>query len=160
MVGWALGAAIEDVAGDSGPARSVFDAWSAGGSLARTLGEVGLDGEAARRGVEISRALVGLRDRALARVRGGGDTALAVLTTWFEVDAVRAATGWHVWDGIPWVHQEAWEELLTAVAARDLVEGDARSFERAARLRRAVARAGFRVGEAAEPDIEPERDAR
>jgi glycosidase len=160
MIGWALGAAIEETARESGPATGVFDAWNVGSSLAAAFGGVGLDAQAAWRGVEISRALVGLPDGALSGIRGSGETALAALGPWFVTEAVRTATGWHVWDGVEWVRQEAWEELLDAVAARDLVSGDARSFERAARLRRAVARSGFRVGEAGEPDIEPERDVR
>jgi hypothetical protein len=156
LVGWVLGAAVEQVARDSGEHRGgVFDAWQVAGTLVGALREVGLDEAGSWRSIEISRALVTLPDNALSSVRGTGAGALRVLVPWFELAEVRAASDWHVWEDASWVTQEPWEEMLAALAARDFVAGDARAFERASRLRQAVTRAGFQVGHA---DGDPARD--
>jgi glycosidase len=153
LVGWVLGAAVEEVAGEPETrGDGVFDAWNVGGALAEALGEIGLDDAGRWRSVELTRALVALPDEALSHARGGTEAALGALSAWFELPAVQAATGWHVWEGAAWVTQEPWEELLSALAARDVVAGDARATERANRLRQTVVRAGFRLGEVVDPE--------
>jgi hypothetical protein len=144
LLGWSLAAGIGQVAGDAkDEASGVFDEWEVSRCLGEALGQLGLDDAARWRVVEAVRALVALPADALA---GSRKDAQGLPESWFESMAVRSAVGAHEWEGADYIVQERWEELLDALAARDVVAGRSRSFEKTAGLRRAAAVAAFRLG--------------
>jgi hypothetical protein len=64
-------------------------------------------------------------------------------------EPVRVAAGWNRWQGQAYVDRDAFAELVTALAARDLVAGRRGTFSAAERLTAAAAAVGYRV--AADP---------
>jgi hypothetical protein len=97
------------------------------------------------------------------RSSGSGD-GVGPLAAWFELDAVRTATGWHRWEAEAYVDRQGLESFLDAVAARDLTllaaagEDDAALdavIERSTAWREAVADAGWRVTAATDPKDGP-----
>ena len=70
---------------------------------------------------------------------------------WFESAAVRAASGWNEWQGATYLSQEAWDELVGALAERDDLLGLPNARDAAAELRRRAAVASYRLRVEAAP---------
>jgi hypothetical protein len=154
LAGWALFDAVSRVACDGDPARAerAFDDWDAGagiGDLARRSGST--DAQAWRI-VELARALLAIGPGALAVAAA----APALPAAWFDSTAVRMATGWNEWQGVMYVAQEPWDELVDAIAARDGLLGSPEAPALAVELKRRAALAGYRLGEGVpRPDVQP-----
>ena len=58
---------------------------------------------------------------------------------------MRAASGWNEWQGTTYLSQEAWDELIDALAERDDLLGLPNALDAAAELRRRAAVAGYRL---------------
>jgi hypothetical protein len=59
---------------------------------------------------------------------------------------VRSATGWNEWQGGIYLRQEAWDEFVDALAARDGVVAAAGADAAARELKRRAAAAAYRIG--------------
>ncbi|MBX3028557.1 MAG: alpha-amylase [Chloroflexi bacterium] len=145
LVGWSVAAGLGDLVQASTPEASVgvFDAWGAGGAIARTARELGLDGEVADRVALIVRALVASPAGTSARLDASSDE----LAAWLEIPAVAVASGRNEWQGEVYVVQEALAPLLEALAARDAVLRAGSTFEDVARILDRVRDDGFRIRE-------------
>ena len=148
LVSWAVAACLGDLVGASTPAATVgvFDAWAAGPAITRMAGEVGMPVDVASRVTVVTRALLAVPVGALLT-----GTPVASLTAWLQTPAVRAATGWNQWQSAEFVVQEAFEEWLEALAARDAATGLTGAFEQAWSLVTLVAAHDFRVDSLAPP---------
>jgi len=168
LQGWVQGAALARLAGAAAGGRAglgSFDGWAVDRALGSAMQGIGLEQPLVWRSVELVRALLALRPRALedtAEIASGAPEA------WFEEPAVRAAAGWNGHDGVAYVNREAYLELLDALAARDFVAGLTGAFETRDALAVAIEASGYRVtlaraskvkdGEAA-TSLEPGADA-
>ena len=121
-----------------------FDGWEGGASLDAAARELGMDAAASHRSVELVRALLVAHPGSLASL-GEGEPSGSDVAALLMPSAVRAATGWHEWQSEAYVVQEAWEEWLDALAARDALDGGSGTFAAADRLRLVLAVSGFRV---------------
>jgi hypothetical protein len=166
LVGWSVAAGLGDLVQASTPeaAIGVFDAWGAGGAIARTVRELGLDGDVADRVARITRALVASPVGISARLGAPDDEwgtpdepgtpdELSVphaLGAWLGIPAVALASGRNEWQGETYVVQEAITPLLEALVARDAVVTATDAFDEVARLLARVAEDGFRIRERGE----------
>lgn len=144
---WAVAACLGDLVRASTPVAvtGVFDAWAAAGAIARSAGELGIDGPGVERVARIVRGLLAVPVGATERLKeSDSDTDLA-LAEWLAIPAVAAATGRNEWQGEVYIGQEPFDEWLTALAVRDTTAGTAGAPAAAARLATRVAAAGFRV---------------
>ncbi len=142
LVSWAVAGSLGDLVGASTPGAvvGVYDAWAAGSAIARTVTELGLpDATAGRVGVLV-RAILAVPVGALAAADDE-----AGLLGWLQTPAVRVATGWNEWQGSTFVGQEATEEWLGALAARDTASGASGAFDHAAALTQWVAAMDYRL---------------
>ena len=64
---------------------------------------------------------------------------------WFELPAVRAATGWNEWEGSTYIAAEAWDQFVDAVAEREMLLELSGASDYAAELRRRAAEASYRL---------------
>jgi glycosidase len=143
LVMWVLADAI----GSIGPGTR--DGWDVDESVKRALGALGLGDEARVRATEVVLALVELPDDALT------SAAEEIPTGWFELPAVKLASGLHEWRSEAYVVQERWDALVDAVAARDEVAGRVGGLATAAKLKQAAKAAGYRLTVGADrPDRE------
>lgn len=144
IAGWVVFAGIADIAcgGDAWRSTAAFDDWdgaAAVGDLARRAGS----GDAqAWRAVELTRALLAIAPGDLVEAADQEGLPQA----WFTSEAVRAAAGWNEWEGAVYLAQEAWDELVDAVAERDMLLGLPSAANAAAELRRRAAMAGYQLG--------------
>jgi hypothetical protein len=143
LAGWAIFEAIGSIACEGRPERTVeaFDAWDgavAVGDLARKSGT----GDAqAWRAAELARALLAVAPGDLIKAADADGLPRA----WFDLPAVRAATGWNEWEGETYISAEAWDEFVDAIAERELVLELSGASNAAAELRRRAAEAGYRL---------------
>jgi hypothetical protein len=91
--------------------------------------------------VELSRGLVAIRPGRLAAAAQEG----GLPGDWFESAAVRLATGWNEWQGGTYLRQEAWDEFVDALAARDDVVAGTGASAAARELKRRAAATGYRI---------------
>ena len=148
---WAIFAVIGEIAcqGDAKRTVQAFDAWDAAqvvGDLARRSGSSDAH---AWRVVELARALLAIEPGALG---------LAVEETglplgWFESSALRSAAGWNEWQEVAYVSQEAWDEVVDAIAARDGLMEMVDTDLAAAELKRRAAAVSYRLDEPAVDDV-------
>jgi hypothetical protein len=138
LVGW--------VAAEALGGERTYGSWRVGEAIRVAGRELGLDETAAGRVVDLVGALGAIPVGALAGTAEG-----SVPGAWFEREPVRVASGWHEWEGDAYVVKEAWEELVEALGARELVaqpEAGAAPidpFLAADALRTRVAEDGFRM---------------
>jgi hypothetical protein len=134
-----------------------FDGWHAGGALARALRETGLEESVAWRVVAVVRAMLATPVGALADAADaiGPDGLQAAFV---DHPAVRAAVGFNSWEGQDYVDRDAFEELVRALAARDLLSGRRGTFGAVERVVDGVEGVGFKVAPPPArraPDAEP-----
>lgn len=152
LAGWAIFDAVGTVACADDPERTTtaFDEWDgaeAVGDLARRSGT----GDAqAWRAAELARALLALEPGALleAADRDG------LPHDWFEIAAIRAATGWNEWEGQTFIAAEAWEEFVDALAEREMLLDLPGASDHSAELRRRAAESGYKL---TSTDVSPQR---
>jgi hypothetical protein len=143
LAGWSLFEAVGTVAceGDHERTTAAFDDWdgaAAVGDLARRSGT----GDAqAWRAAELARALLALEPGALLEAADGDGLPRA----WFDLAAVRAATGWNEWEGQTYIASEAWDEFVDALAEREMLFDLAGASDHAAELRRRAAESGYKL---------------
>ena len=153
LAAWSVFAAIGDIGCDSDTVRTTvaFDEWDAAtavGDLARRSGSTDAQ---AWRVVELARALLAMPPGELRIAAEAEGLPLA----WFDEMAIRAASGWNEWEGTTYLGQEAWDELIDALAERDRIQESAGATEAAAELKRRAAAAQYVLqdrNEAASPD--------
>ena len=111
---------------------------TAAGGMARRSGT----GDAqAWRAAELARALLALEPGALRQAADGE----GLPSAWFDVPAVRAATGWNEWQGATYISAEAWDQFVDALAERALLLDLPGASDAAAELRRRAAEAAYRL---------------
>ncbi len=156
LVSWALGTCLGDLVGASTPGAvvGVFDAWAAGPAISRVVTELGMPPEDASRVAVAVRGLLAVPVGASAV----GDQ-VATLAAWLQAPAVRAAVGWNEWQSAEFVVQEAFEDWLAALAARDTAAAASGSFDRVASLTALVAANDFRVDALETPRVPEGPDA-
>jgi hypothetical protein len=143
LAGWALFEAVGTIAcdGDHGRTTEAYDDWDGAvfvGDLARRSGS----GDAlAWRAAELARALLALEPGALLQAADADGLPGA----WFEIPAVRAATGWNQWEGETFISAEAWDEFVDALAEREVLLESADASDHAAQLRRRAAEADYKL---------------
>jgi hypothetical protein len=144
---WAVGACLGDLVRASSPGATtgVFDAWAAGGAVARSALELEVEEPIVERVVRIVRALLAVPVGASTRLGDGDAAADAALVEWLAIPAVAAATGWNEWQGVAYVAREPFEEWLAALGARDATAGTAHSVSLTSRLAARVAEGGYRA---------------
>jgi glycosidase len=133
---------------DIGRALAAFDEWGVAATIGELTRQAGATDAQAWRVVELARALVAIGPGRLGHAPSDG-----LPTAWFEVEAVRLATGWNRWQDETYLSREAWGELLDALAARDAVVGIDGAAEAATELKRRAAAADYRL-----PDPHPAAD--
>ena len=149
LAGWAIFDAVGSIACDGRAEQTVaaFDDWDgalAVGDLARRSGS----GDAqAWRAAELARALLAIEPGELVKAAD----AEGLPRAWFELGAVRAATGWNEWQGSTYIAAEAWDEFVDAVAERDMLLDLPGAGNAAAELRRRAAEAGYQLSFADDP---------
>jgi hypothetical protein len=143
VAGWAVFNAVGEIACDGDPARTTqaFDDWDAAQAVGDLARRAGSTDAAAWRAVELTRALLSLPPGTLARAVE--ETGLP--PAWFELAAVRAASGWNEWQGATYLSQERWGELVESIAARDSLLGLPDAAAAASELARRAAAAGYRL---------------
>ena len=92
---------------------------------------------------EDARALLALEPGALLEAADADGLPMA----WFELPAVRAATGWNQWEGTTYIAAEAWDQFVDALAEREMLLDLPGASDHAAELRRRAAEAGYRLGD-------------
>ncbi len=143
LAGWAIFDAIGSIACEGQTERVVetFDTWDgalAVGDLARKSGT----GDApAWRAAELARALLAIEPGDLLKAAD----AEGLPQAWFDLGAVRAATGWNRWEEETYISAEAWDEFVDAVAEREMLLELPGANAAAAELRRRAAEAGYRL---------------
>ena len=147
---WAIFAVIGEIACQGHAKRTVqaFDAWDAAqviGDLARRSGSSDAH---AWRVVELARALLAIEPGAL----GLAVEEAGLPQGWFESSALRSAAGWNEWQGVVYVSQEAWDEVVDAIAARDGLMEMVDTDLAAAELKRRAAAVSYRLDEPAVDD--------
>jgi hypothetical protein len=143
VAGWLVTSAIGEVAcgGDAEETLRAFDDWEVAAGIDDLARRAGSSDGQAWRAVELARALLAVPPGALAdAVAGDG-----LPQPWFEHAAVRSATGWNEWQGATYISQEAWHELLEALAARDALAGRAGAVSASAELQRRAKSVGYRL---------------
>jgi hypothetical protein len=156
VAGWVIVGAIGEVACDGEAERTIaaFDDWDASAAVGDLARRAGSGDAQAWRAVELVRALLALEPGSLAAAAEAEGLPYA----WFEQPALRAASGWNEWQGETYIAQEAWDELVDALAARDELLEMPAAGDAAASLRRRAAKAGYRL--TPEPDTPPSARAR
>jgi hypothetical protein len=154
LAGWVFGSAIGLIAcaGETERTVAAFDDWEAAAAVDDLAHRGGSGGAQAWRAVELARALLSLPRGALeAAVERPG-----LPLSWFDRPAVRAASGWNEWQGSTYISQEAWHELVEAIAARDELESQGAVSDRggslaAAALQQRAKAVGYRLAGPPEP---------
>jgi hypothetical protein len=143
VAGWLVASAIGEVAcgGDAEETLRVFDDWEVAAGIDDLSRRAGSSDGQAWRAVELARALLALPSGALA----DAVAAHGLPQPWFEHAAVRNASGWNEWQGATYISQEAWHELLEALAARDALAGRADAVPASAELQRRAKAVGYRL---------------
>jgi hypothetical protein len=143
VAGWVVFGAVGDLAFDGDVERTTvaFDDWDAAASVGDLARRSGSGDAQAWRAVELTRALLAVLPGELAAAA----EADGLPGVWFEYGAVRAASGWNEWEGDTYIAQEAWDELVDALAARDAMLDLPDAVEAAAELRRRAAASGYRL---------------
>ena len=143
LAGWAIFEAVGSIACEADRERTTqaYDDWDGAvyvGDLARRSGT----GDAqAWRVAELARALLAVEPGALLEAADADGLPLA----WFDIPAVRAATGWNEWEGERFISAEAWDEFVDAVAEREMLLESSGASDHAAELRRRAAEAGYKL---------------
>jgi hypothetical protein len=145
VAAWLVSSAIGEVAcgGDAEETQRVFDDWEVAAGIDDLARRAGSSDGQAWRAVELARALIAVPPGALVdAVAGDG-----LPQPWFEHPAVRSATGWNEWQGATYISQEAWHELLEALAARDALaeRADTTSASASVELQRRAKSLGYRL---------------
>jgi hypothetical protein len=155
IAGWVVFNAIGELAcgGEQGRTSVAFDDWEGAAAMGQQARRSGSGDAQAWRAVELTRALLAIAPGAL--LKAADDEGLPL--SWFESEAVRTAVGWNEWQGHAYVSQEAWDELVDAVAERDDLLHLPSALDTAAELRRRAALAGYRL-ESRRPDVEQHAD--
>jgi len=167
LIGWIgadalglVGAPAQD--GITTDPLGAFDGWQADQALGGALRETGLDEATAWRAVDLVRALLVVPVGALADV-ADAMTPAGLQAAFVAHPAVRAAVGFNGWEGQDFVDRDAFLELASALAARDLVVGRRATFAAADRVAAAIATVGYRVApepvRTPQPVEEPDLDA-
>ena len=143
LAGWTIFSAIGSVACGGHPGRTsdAFEDWDgadAVGDLARKSGAG--DGQAWR-AAELARALLALEPGALLEAADAD----GLPRSWFDLPAVRAATGWNEWEGEVFISAEAWDEFVDALAEREMLLDLPGASDHAAELRRRAAEASYKL---------------
>ncbi len=143
LAGWAIFGAIAEAASLEEPARveAAFDDWDGATGVSDLARRAGAADAQAWRVSELSRALLALPPGELARAADAEGLPLG----WFASPAIRAAAGWNEWKGETYLSAEAWDELIDAVAERELLLELPSARDAAAELRRRAADAGYRL---------------
>ena len=143
IAGWLVFSAIGDIAcgGETERTLAAFDDWDAAAAVGDRARRSGSSDAQAWRAVELARALLALAPGALLAAADEDD----LPAVWFDSSAVRAASGWNEWQGATYLSQEAWDELMDALAERDDLLGLPNALDAAAELRRRAAAAGYRL---------------
>jgi glycosidase len=117
VAGWTLGDLVGRITAPADPRLRVllFDEWDVASGVGDLARRAGVSDAHAWRASELARALLVLPPGALEAAVARPGLPMA----WFDEPAVRAATGWNEWQGATYLSQEAWSELLDALAARD-----------------------------------------
>ncbi len=156
VAGWAIFDAVAQLACEADVTKTVlaFDEWDAAAAVSDLARRAGSADAQAWRVVELTRALLTLAPGVLAEMAAGDGLPGA----WFASPAVRLASGWNEWQGATYLRQEAWDELIDALAARDLLLDLDGAEVAATELKRRAAAAGYRLdGEGREADpVQPE----
>jgi hypothetical protein len=141
LAGWTIFNAVGELACDSRAERTVeaFDDWDGAAAVGDLARKAGTSDAQAWRAAELARALLALKPGELLIAAD----AEGLPTTWFDLPAVRAATGWNEWDGQAYISAEAWDEFVDAVAEREMLLGSSSASNAAAELRRRAAEAGY-----------------
>jgi hypothetical protein len=142
VAGAAIFGAVAEVACGDDTDRSVeaFDAWGGAELVGEGVRQAGSGDAQAWRVVELARALIAVPPGRLGAVPDVG-----LPQSWFEVPAVRSATGWNRWHDETYLSREAWAEFIDALAARDSVRGLDDADPAATELKRRAAAAGYRL---------------
>ena len=145
VAAWAIFHVVGEIAceGDVTATTRAFDEWDAAalvGDLSRRSGS----GDAqAWRVVELTRALLAIEPGAVGRAASEA----AMPEGWFGLDVVAAAVGVNEWEGSTYISQEAWDELIEALAERDGLLGLEGVVAAAADLKRRAAAVSYRLAE-------------
>ncbi len=146
LVAWAVAAGLGDLVEASTPeaAVGVYDAWGAGGAVARTARDLGLAHDAAEGVALIVRGLVASPVGISTRIHDAPDA----LASWVATPAVAMATGRNEWQGETFVVQESLTRMLEALAARDVILGGTTgSTSSVGAILERLGRDGFRITE-------------
>ncbi len=154
---WAVAACLGDLVRASTPVAmtGVFDAWDAGGAIARGATELDLGDAGSDRVTRLVRGLLAVAPGASTRLAGDDAAVDAALAEWLALPAVGSAVGRNDWQGEAFVTQEAFEEWLTAVCVRDATGGAGDALGSVARVIARVAANGFRVPSPASGSADP-----
>jgi hypothetical protein len=143
VAAWALFRAIADVAADvqAHDASEAFDAWDTSNTVEDVARRCGSGDADAWRTVELVRALLVLVPGALTKAA----EAEGLPVRWFEDASVCQASAWNRWQEQAFVSQEAWDELVDALAERDALLARSGVAAAASELKRRAATAGYRI---------------
>ena len=157
LTSWAIAACLGDLVRASAPvaATGVFDAWAAGGAVARSVEALDIEAPAVERVVLIVRALLAVPVGASARLVEDDAAVDTALAEWLGIPAIAAATGWNEWQGDAFVAREPFEAWMAALGVRDTCAGTPGAAAHTARAVARVADAGFRVPAPAVPEDGP-----
>jgi glycosidase len=143
LAGWSVFAAVAEVAcaGDADRTVAAYDDWDAAAAVGDLARRAGASDAQAWRAAELARALLALEPGALVEAvdRDGLPGA------WFEMPAVRAATGWNEWQGQTFISAEAWDEFVDALAEREMLLDLPDASSAAAELRRRAAERSYQL---------------
>jgi len=143
LAGWTVFKAIGDIACDGHAERTVeaFDEWDGAAAVGDLARKSGTGDAQAWRAAELARALLAVDPGELLKAADQDGLPQA----WFELDAVRAATGWNEWEGKTYISAEAWDEFVDAVAEREMLLDLPGASNAAAELRRRAAETGHQL---------------
>jgi len=143
LAGWTIFSAVGELACDGQAERTAqaFDDWDGAAAVGDLARRAGTGDAQAWRAAELARALLALEPGELLMAADLDGLPMA----WFELPAVRAASGWNEWDGQAYISAEAWDEFVDAVAEREMLLELPSASDAAAELRRRAAEVGYKL---------------
>jgi glycosidase len=143
LAGWVVFEAVGSLACGADAARTAvaFDDWDGASAVSELARRAGAGDAHARRVAELARAMLVVAPGALAEAADEE----GLPSAWFELPAVRAATGWNEWRGGRYISAEAWDEFVGALSEREALLGSSDVGEAATELRRRAAETGYRL---------------
>jgi hypothetical protein len=143
LAGWSLFGAVGSIAcgGDLERTVQAYDDWDGAAAVGDRARRSGTGDAQAWRVAELARALLALEPGALLEAADADGLPLG----WFDIPAVRVATGWNEWEGQTFIAAEAWDEFVDALAEREILLELEGASDHAAELRRRAAEAGYKL---------------